>query len=68
MNTKETQAMPVEGVFVGHSIEQKKVMIGIRDLSVILNLREAASLANHIKSTIRRLNRTARFSDGGTDE
>ena len=61
--------MPVSGgIYVGHSLETKKVMVGINDYSVILSLREAQSLASHIRYTVRRLSRTTRFDDGGHDD
>jgi hypothetical protein len=60
--------MPNGAIFVGHSIEAKKVLVGINDHSVILSLREAASLASHLRSTVRKLSRTTRFDDGGNDD
>ncbi len=60
--------MPNGAIFVGHSIEAKKVLVGINDYSVILSIRDAQKLSNHIRSTIRRLNRTTRFDDGGNDD
>ena len=67
--SKGEQAMPVPGaIYVGHSIETKNVMVGINDHSVILSLREAQSLASHIRATVRRLSRTTRFDDGGHDD
>ena len=60
--------MPSGAIFVGHSIEAKKVLVGINDYSVILSIRDAQKLSNHIRSTIRRLNRTTRFDDGGNDD
>jgi len=61
--------MPVLGaLYIGHSIEAKKVMVGINEHSVILNLREARKVANHLRSTIRILGRSTRFDDGGNDD
>jgi hypothetical protein len=60
--------MPNGAIFVGHSIEAKKVLVGINDYSVILSIREAQKLAAHLRSTVRKLSRTTRFDDGGNDD
>ena len=52
--------MSVQGaIYVGHSVHPiKKIMIGINEHSVLLSLRDAGKLATHIRSTIKRLQRS----------
>jgi hypothetical protein len=54
-------------VYVGHSITTKKVMVGINETSAILSRNEAMELYNHLRSTVRKLDRASRF-DGGDDD
>lgn len=61
--------MSVPGtLYVGHSLELKKVMVGIDQHSTLLSTRAALKLASHIRATVRRLDRSPNFDDGGSDE
>lgn len=54
-------------IYVGHCITTKEVMVGINEASAILNRNAAKELINHLRSTVRKLDRASRF-DGGDDD
>ncbi len=54
-------------IYVGHCISTKKVMVGINEASAILSRNEAMELYNHLRSTVRKLDRSSRF-DGEDDD
>lgn len=62
--------MSVPGaIYVGSSVHpHKKIMVGINEHSVLLSLHDAGKLATHIRSTIKRLQRSSsRFQEGDNE-